>query len=329
MPAKTVRDLQLQPLRPIVTTHSVMPDLRCPDSEIDLTPPLPAAAGTACRRRRLPLRWLLLAVFVFTSFGAGCWYGGRAPTSVRGDREKAMRLADQSVREAFAGRWRNAYLAAGMARHADPSLPGLELIIGQMLYNAGNPAGAAGLAHIAQQKGEKTSASALLLGLEAWWRRGGASINTLAWERAYWLASFWLEQASKDFPGDAAPRYFLAELERLTGKGRGHFMEQALHRFRPWESAWILESKIQLASAESNGVYNAGELRASTRLDDSPQAVAVRALQRGLSANSSSEEGLRRFHAAFTETHQRVLLSDPALSRADLPPKLSQGPLVR
>lgn len=304
-----------------------MSDLRCPDSEITPTQPLPAAAGVACRRRRLPLRWLLLTAFVLTSFGVGCWYGAPSSGAVRGDREKGMRLADQSVREAFAGRWRDAYLAAGMARHADPSLPGLELIIAQMLYNAGNPAGAAGLAHIAQQKGEKSSASALLLGLEAWWRRGGTP-NAPAWERADWLASFWLKQASQDSLGDAAPRYFLAELERLTGKGRGYTMEQALHRFRPWESAWVLESKIQLASAESDGVYNAGELRASTRLDDSPQAVAVRNLHRGLSANSSSQEPLWGLHSAFTETHQRVLLSDPALSRAHLPLKLSQGPLV-
>ena len=239
-----------------------------------------------------------------------------------------MRLADQSVREAFAGRWRDAYLAAGMARHADPSLPRLELIIAQMLYNAGNPSGAAGLAHMARQRGENGSASALLLGLEAWWNRGSAPAST-AWQRADWLASFWLQQASQDSLGDAAPRYFLAEQERITGKGRSYTMELALHRFLPWQSAWILESKIQLASAESNGVYNAGELRASTRLDDSPQAFAVRVLHRGLVANSSSEEGLRGFNSAFTETHQRILLSDPALSRAHLPPTLSQGPLVR
>lgn len=305
-----------------------MPDLRCTDSETAPAQQLPAAAGAACRRRRLPLRWLLLAVFVFTSFGAGCWYGALPSGAVRGDRDKGMRLADQSVREAFAGRWRDAYLAAAMARHADPSLPGLELIIAQMLYNAGNPAGAAGLAHTAQRRGENSSSSAMLLGLEAWWRRGGAS-NAPAWERADWLASFWLNQASEDSPGTAAPRYFLAELQRLTGQGRGHTMEQALHRFRPWESAWVLESKIQLAAAESAGVYNAGELRASTRLNDSPQAVAVRSLHRGLSVNSSSQEALRGFHAAFTETHQRVLLSDPALSRAHPTANLSQGPLVR
>lgn len=306
-----------------------MSDLRCPDLEIDLARPSSSAAGTACRRRRLPLRWLLLAAIICTSFGVGRWYGAlSSASSVRGDRERAMRLADQSVREAFAGRWRDAYLAAGMARHADPSLPGLELIIAQMLYNAGNPAGAAGLAHKAQQRGEDGSVSALLLGLEAW-RNRGSTPNATAWHRADWLASFWLQQASSDSPGDAAPHYFLAELERLTGKGRGYTMQPALHRFRPWQSAWILESKIQLASAESNGVYNAGELRASTRLDDSPQAVAVRVLHRGLAANSSSDEGLRGFNSAFTETHQRILLSDPALSRAHLPPKLSQGPLVR
>jgi len=267
------------------------------------------------------LKWLTLIAVCGASFGAGLYYVDLASPSQSRVRDRSMRLADQAVSEAYAGRLRDAYIAAAMARQADSSLPGLELIIGQMLYNAGSPMAAAQSARTALERGQSSPAAALLLGLEAWSLRGspGASARV----RAEWLTAFWLKQSLNDSPATAAAHFFLAELERLSGKGSGLAMERALHRFSPWESAWILEAKMQIASAESRGVYNAGELRASTRLDDSPQAAAVRVLQREIYANSASDDASQGFSKAFTLPHRRLLLSDPALSRNGGPVTLS------
>ncbi len=222
-----------------------------------------------------------------------------------------MRFADEAVSRAYRGEWRDAYIAAGRARHRDPSLPGMEILIGQMLANEGHLCAASGYARAAQIRGESRGQASLLFGLEAWSRRGPLPPSLAA---AANTSLLWLEDAASHAPSDAAPRFFLAELARLTGGRSGHAMEKALYRFQPWESFFVIQAKMHLASSESGGLYNAMDLGEGLRLDDSPQARSVRNMHRNTVLSRQSDAAEREFRKVFTTLQVSQLMSDPALA---------------
>ncbi len=222
-----------------------------------------------------------------------------------------MRFADEAVSRAYREEWRDAYIAAIRARHHDPSLPRMEILIGQMLANQGHLFAASGYARAAQVRGESRGQASLLLGLEAWSRRGLLP-TTLA--DAVNNSSLWLEDAASDAPSDAAPRFFLAELARLMGGRNSLDMEKALHRLQRWESFLVIQAKMHLASSESGGLSSAMDLGDGLRLDDSPQARSVRNMYRNAVAARQSDAAEREFRKVFTTLQVSQLMSDPALA---------------
>ncbi len=263
------------------------------------------------KRRRRWLRKALLFLVPAFSFASGWFFSpsfSRAPSA--GDREKALRFADEAARHAYADNWRDAYISAARARHANPEIPGMELMVAQMLFNAGHPAAAASYARIAQERGDSPSATALVLGLEAWSLRGA---DTLSFANAGLVSRLWLEHAAGETLSDGAPRFFLAEIGRMAGRSEPARMTQALHRFQPWESAVILDAKMHLAAGEAGAEFNAAHLGRGLRLDSSPQARVVNDLQRSLPREASFAEAKRRLVAVFTLRQADMILADGAL----------------
>lgn len=270
---------------------------------------------TVPRRKTKYRRLASLAIFSFLAFAAGylcqLWIFG-APVRPS-ERARAMRFADEAVRWAYEENWRDAFLAAGRARYHDASLPGMEILVGQMLVNNGQASAASQYARAAQRRGDSLAHASLLLGLDAWSRRGW---DARQFTRAATSSELWLGHAAAEAPSDGAPRFFLAEVARMAGVGSEHIMERALHRFGPWESSLVIGAKIHLASSEAGGVFNAMNLGASLRLDESPQARAIRGLRRSLLAGKKSDEAERQFLASFTSHQAELLLDDPALAES-------------
>lgn len=258
----------------------------------------------------------MLLVFLAAGFFALGWFSAPAFSPARasaGDRERALRFADEAVRHAYAENWRDAYLSAGRARHADPSLPGMELVIGQMLFNAGDPQAAAAFARIAQQREESSPAIAVLLGLEAWARRGA---DPLSVARAGLVTRLWMENEATSNLSDGALRFFLAEIDRLAGKPEPQDMLQALRRFHPWESSVILDAKMHLAASEAGSQFNAAHLGRGLRLEVTPQARAVKNLRSAALEGAERARAEQFFVSSFAERHASLLGSDPAFHGA-------------
>lgn len=285
-----------------------------------LHPPEPVASTVAPSSRgwvRRP-RWrrLIFLVFVAAGFFALGWlcapaFAPARPSAV--DRERALRLADEASKNAHAAHARDAYTSASRARHSNPSLPGMELIVSQMLFNAGDTAAAAAFARTSQKRGDSSPAIAVVLGLEAWSRRG---VDPVSKERAYLASRLWLEDASRQSLNDGAPRFFLAEIGRLAGRPEPGAMLSALHRFQPWESCSILDAKMHLAAAEAGSQFNAANLGQGLRLDVSPQARAVKNFRRVALEDADQSGAKRDLASLFAQRHLILLGSDPAFLRA-------------
>lgn len=271
------------------------------------------SAASSCEPVRRPRRrrWVLLFIVAVGFFALG-WLSAPAfspsRTSAFG-RERALRLADEAVRHAHAENWRDAYLSAARARSVDPFLPGMELVLGQMLFNVGDAQAAAAFARMAQKRDESSSAIAVLLGLEAWTRRGADPASVA---RAGLLSRLWMENEAASNLSDGALRFFLAEIDRLAGKPEPRDMLQALHRFHPWESSVILDAKMHLAASEAGPQFNAAHLGRGLRLNVSPQARAVKNLRRAALEDADQSAAQRELVSLFAERHLILLGIDSA-----------------
>lgn len=282
-------------------------------SSVPVVLPSPApqphpAARPIWRRRGI---FLLAVALIFFSIGWLAAPSFSPPQTSAADRGRALRFADETAQHATANNWREAFLSAGRARHADPSLPGMEAVIGQSLFNAGHLTVAAVHARASQKRGDSLSAAAILLGLEAWSRRGADPISIA---HASLVSRLWLEHAASENLSDGAPRFFLAEIERLAGRPGPRDMLAVLHRLQPWESSAILDAKMHLAASEAGSQYNAAHFGRGLRLEASAQARALKNLRRLALVGADLAEAKRDLASVFTQRHLFVLAGDPALA---------------
>lgn len=279
--------------------------------------------------RRLKLRLLLLPLVAALFFAAGWWcapWFSHSPSLA--DRARALRFADEAAYHANADKWRDAFISAGRARAANPMLPGMELLVGQMLFNGGYHGAAARYARASQERADSSSASAILLGLEAWSRRGADAASVA---NAGLVSRLWLEHAAAENLSDGASRFFLAEIDRWAGRPRPEGMLDALHRFQAWESSAILDAKMHLAASEAGSQFTAAHLGRGLRLDASPQTRAVKMLRSRALGGADTTEAKRDLSSAFTPRHLFILGSDPALAGVVTPSEhlTSLGPTPR
>jgi hypothetical protein len=267
------------------------------------------------QRSRPFVPWLGKVLLVFVpalSFAVG-WF--LAPSLARspspGDRARALRFADEAARHAYADNLRQACVSAARARHANPRIPGMELMVAQMLFNAGHPAAAGSYARAALQRGDASSSAALVLGLEAWSQRG---VDPLSFAHAGLVSRLWLEHAATETLSDGAARFFLAEIGRKAGRSKSAEMTQALYRFQPWESSAILDAKMHLAAGEAGPEFRAAHLGRGLSLDASPQSRAVKSLQRFSPREAGFADAQHRLTAVFTPRQAGLILRDPALA---------------
>lgn len=224
-------------------------------------------------------------------------------------RASALRSLDEAVRARYEERMDEAMEHLAMAQKADPQLPGLELLAGEIALQRRDTDALSRASASASQRGDSEASAKLLAALGVWLRRGELGVA-----RAGPQARQLLLEAAESSPSEASIQFFHGELSRQLGEGSAAhaYLLSALRRQSPWRSSALLRVKMQLAAAEASEAGEAVEVSAP----DSQSAVALRwreAVRRGTDA----PEELKAMIALAPSLQTIVLLPDPALKFGD------------
>ena len=223
------------------------------------------------------------------------------PPATEEQRASALRSLDEAVRARYEERMDDAMAQLAMAQQADPQLPGLELLAGEIALQQRDTD--------ALSREDSEAPAKLLAALGVWLRRGELGVA-----RAGPQARQLLLEAAERSPSEASVHFFHGELSRQLGEGTAAhaYLLSALRRQSPWKSSALLRVKMQLAAAEASEAGEAVEVSAP----DSQSAVALRwreAVRRGTDAS----EELKAMIALAPSLQTIVLLPDPALKFGD------------
>ena len=224
-------------------------------------------------------------------------------------RASALRSLDEAVRARYEERMDDAMAQLAMAQQADPQLPGLELLAGEIALQQRDTDALSRASANASQRGDSEAPAKLLAALGVWLRRGELGV-----ERAGPQAKQLLLEAAERSPSEASVQFFHGELSRQLGEGSAAhaYLLSALRRQCPWKSSALLRVKMQLAAAEASEAGEAVEVSAP----DYQSVVALRwreAVRRGTDAS----EELKAMIALAPSLQTIVLLPDPALKFGD------------
>ena len=223
------------------------------------------------------------------------------PPATEEQRASALRSLDEAVRARYEERMDDAIAQLAMAQQADPQLPGLELLAGEIALQQRDTD--------ALSREDSEAPAKLLAALGVWLRRGELGV-----ERAGPQAKQLLLEAAERSPSEASVQFFHGELSRQLGEGSAAhaYLLSALRRQSPWKSSALLRVKMQLAAAEASEAGEAVEVSAP----DYQSVVALRwreAVRRGTGA----PEELKAMIALAPSLQTIVLLPDPALKFGD------------
>jgi len=229
--------------------------------------------------------------------------------STEEQRASALRSLDEAVRARYEERMDDAMAQLAMAQQADPQLPGLELLAGEIALQRRDTDALSRASANALQRVDSEASAKLLAALGVWLRRGELGV-----ERAGPQAKQLLLEAAESSPSEASVHFFHGELSRQLGEGTAAhaYLLSALRRQSPWKSSALLRVKMQLAAAEASEAGEAVEVSAP----DSQSAAALRwreAVRRGTNAS----EELKAMIALAPSLQTIVLLPDPALKFGD------------
>jgi len=282
-----------------------------------LVPSPPLRRQTRVHRGLRHVRWLALLIVVFFTLGLGWgllleWWLSQPSPAAEARRATALRFIDEAARAARQERSRDAYLALARARHTDPRLPGLDVLLGEMLVNMGYASGVGPIAWEALNRGEHEARANLLIGLE-WWGRRGTNAQTLfvAGNNAF----RWLTLAHEGDPFDGSYLVIRGEVQRRHGRteeGR-YDLIAGLRRLQPWHSASVMEDKAQLAAAEAGrgmSLAYLGRFLPEPATVSGAAAVQLRDALRGSGDPRARLQALRR---TTTERQLDFLLRDRSL----------------
>ena len=263
------------------------------------------------RRKRRIIFCTVSALVVLSSFVASFFWhrlqlrrlaaASDIPPATEEQRASALRSLDEAVRARYEERMDDAIAQLAMAQQADPQLPGLELLAGEIALQRRDTD--------ALSREDSEAPAKLLAALGVWLRRGELGV-----ERAGPQAKQLLLEAAERSPSEASVQFFHGELSRQLGEGSAAhaYLLSALRRQSPWKSSALLRVKMQLAAAEASEAGEAVEVSAP----DYQSVVALRwreAVRRGADAS----EELKAMIALAPSLQTIVLLPDPALKFGD------------
>ena len=220
----------------------------------------------AQRRRR---RWrmaagVVAAIFLTASAAAGFWWQKNkieqagevaAPVSAVTPEQKAeaLRLIDEAVAAKHEGRVQSAINAAQRARSVDPEVHGVDILLGEMAFEAQEPQSVERAAREALRRNDNIADAKLLLALATWMQREGMGKNATT---AAQSALQYLDEATADEASNAPVFFFRGELARMTG-GNSERAQRALlgavHRMQPWFSTAYLSAQRYAAAVARGG----------------------------------------------------------------------------
>jgi hypothetical protein len=271
------------------------------------------------RRKRRIIFCTVSALIILSSFVASFFWhrlqirrlaaASDIPPATEEQRASALRSLDEAVRARYEERMDDAMAQLAMAQQADPQLPGLELLAGEIALQQRDTDALSRASANASQRGDSEASAKLLAALGVWLRRGELGV-----ERAGPQAKQLLLEAAESSPSEASVPFFHGELSRQLGEGSAAhaYLLSALRRQCPWKSSALLRVKMQLAAAEASEAGEAVEVSAP----DSQSVVALRwreAVRRGTDAS----EELKAMIALAPSLQTIVLLPDPALKFGD------------
>lgn len=235
---------------------------------------------------------------------------------------EALRLVDDAVSAKAAKDYIRATAAAAAARKADPNVPGVDALVGEIALETGQPDVMRRAAHEALARGQNKASANLLLALEKWMMRaraGGASGAAQA-------ASLLLAEGAADEMSNDAVFFYWGDIERHAGReDLAHDrLQGALHRMHPWHSVDILTAKMQLAAAEAQSPPEA----AGGAMPAVPSTAAGRALvdlRRASVSQRDPSPALAALRGAVTARQANLLLGDQAFGASDPPPWLAKA----
>jgi hypothetical protein len=272
----------------------------------------------ALRRRQLRryLFWAVSLVLVTNAFVGGfIWQRVRserpAPaqpvfkSASEAQQALARRSLDEAVRARFEERSLATMNALAEARRADPDMPGLDVLAGEIALQRRDTDALHRASVNASRPGDNEASGKLLAALGAWLRRGELGVD-----RAGPQARQLLLEAAESSPSEAAVHFFHGELSRQLGEGSAAhaYLLSALRRQFPWKSSALLRVKMQLAAAEASEGGEAVE----APTPDSLSATALRWREAAREGNGATDE-LKAMIALAPSLQTIVLLSDPAL----------------
>ncbi len=287
------------------------------------------------RRRREHIRRRLIsratvALVAAGAFAAGfAWkvvaahlaFAAPAPADPASQAE-ALRFVDDAVSAKAAKDYDKATAAAAAARKADPNLPGVDALVGEIALEAGQPDLMRRAAHEALARGQDQATANLLLALEKWMMRGRAGGASGAAQAA---SLFLAEGASAELSNDAV-FFFWGDIERHAGReDLAHDrLQGALHRMQPWHSVDIIAAKMQLAASEARALpADAGGGEFSV-----PSTAAGHALvnlRGALVSQGDPMPSLAALCGAVTAHQASILLGDQAFGTPDPPAWLAEA----
>ena len=271
------------------------------------------------RRKRRIIFCTVSALVVLSSFVASFFWhrlqlrrlaaASDIPPATEEQRASALRSLDEAVRARYEERMDDAMAQLAMAQQADPQLPGLELLVGELALQQRDTDALSRASANASRRGDSEASAKLLAALGVWLRRGELGVA-----RAGPQAKQLLLEAAESSPSEASVHFFHGELSRQLGEGSAAhaYLLSALRRQSPWKSSALLRIKMQLAAAEASEAGEAVEVSAP----DSQSAGALRwreAVHRG----TGTQEELKAMIALAPSLQTIVLLPDPALKFGD------------
>lgn len=276
----------------------------------------------ALRRRQLRrnLAWAV-SLFVLTAAFVGGFFWQRvrserpAPGQVRPEtaseaqQGEARRLLDEAVRARYEERGQGAMNALTAARRADPNVPGLDVLAGEIALEAQDHDTLRAATREALRRDDGQASAKLLSALETCMGRRDSGV-----ERAGSLARQILTEAAESEPSNTAVYFFHGELSSLLGDSSAaqKNLLSALRRQTPWKSSALLRVKTQLAAGEAS---EAGEMVEAPALD--AQCATTLRWRDALRTGTGAEEALGAMIALTPSLQTIVLLDDAALQTGD------------
>ena len=181
-----------------------------------------------------------------------------APQVAQEQKEEALRLIDEAVRAKYEDRTEEALRIAQRARAVDPSVRGVDILVGEIAIESPDTEKrreALLAANRALDRGEDTAGARLILALGTWQEQDGEdAAGFTAKTRALRL----IGEAADDFPSAPALHFFWSEMLAKFGKYRDvqRRILTAMHCAQPWHSSVLIARKVSFASRDAEAQHD-------------------------------------------------------------------------